>query len=82
MDKSARSVEEFCSRNSICRATFYNLRKRGAGPRVMKVGNRTLITDHAETEWHRRMEAEADASSAVEATRTEAADAICRAASM
>ena len=53
----ARTVKQFCGANQISHVHFYELLKRGLGPRVMKVGRRTLITLHAEAEWHRRMEA-------------------------
>jgi hypothetical protein len=82
MTKVAFSVDEFCARNGICRATYYNLKKGGKGPRAMRVGSRDIISATAETAWHRRMEAEADASGAVEAARTEAADVHKSAASM
>ena len=52
-----RTVDQFCAKNQISRVHFYDQLKRGIGPRVMKVGRRTLITLHAEAEWHRRMEA-------------------------
>jgi hypothetical protein len=58
MPKAAQTVDEFCADNNICRATFYNLRKIGRGPRIMKVGSRTLITTEASSDWRRQMEAE------------------------
>ena len=63
-DLDAHSVPEFCRRHRICRATFYNLRRKGLAPRVMKVGNRTLISREAAAEWRRRMEAEAESGNA------------------
>jgi hypothetical protein len=57
MSGPAFSVDEFCQRNgNFSRGTFYNLRKQGKGPRVMKVGNRTIITPEAEADWRRSME--------------------------
>jgi hypothetical protein len=58
MSKSAQTVDEFCADNHICRATFYNLRKAGRGPRIMKVGTRTLITTEASADWRLQMETE------------------------
>jgi hypothetical protein len=58
MIKVAFSVDEFCARNGICRATYYNLKKCGKGPKAMRVGCRDIISIEAETAWHRRMEAE------------------------
>lgn len=53
----AYSVAEFCAAHGISRATFYNLLKRGLGPRIMKLGSRTLISTEAAAEWRQRMEA-------------------------
>jgi len=55
--KDALSIDEFCKRHGISRATYYNQQKDGVGPRVMKVGTRTLISMEAAAEWRRRMEA-------------------------
>jgi hypothetical protein len=57
----AYSIEEFCRRHDLSRATFFNLRKSGSAPRSMKAGKRRLITAEAAAEWRARMEAEADA---------------------
>ena len=51
------SVNEFCRRHDICRATFYNLQKAGRGPTFMKVGSRVLISREAAEQWRRKMEA-------------------------
>ena len=56
----AYTVDEFCLDHKICRATFYNLLKRKAGPRIMKVGSRTLISHEAAAAWRQRMEAESE----------------------
>lgn len=54
---AAFTVPEFCSAHRISRALFYILRRDGRGPRVMKVGKRTLISGEAANEWRREMEA-------------------------
>lgn len=59
MTGPAFDVDEFCRRNRISRGTFYNLRKRRKGPRVMKVGSRTIVTPEAEDDWRRDMEEDA-----------------------
>lgn len=64
MEKSAYSIAEFCFRNGICRATYYNLRKAGKGPREMAVGGQKRITPAAEADWHRACEAAAEAKAA------------------
>jgi excisionase family DNA binding protein len=56
-DTDAFSFEEFCKRHGICRATLYNLIKRGYGPAVMRVGGRVLISREAAEQWRRKMEA-------------------------
>jgi hypothetical protein len=61
MEYDAQSVDQFCSANNISRASFYNLLKRGKGPRLMKVGGRTLISREASLDWRRRMEEETTA---------------------
>jgi predicted DNA-binding transcriptional regulator AlpA len=58
-DKAASSVSEFCQAHGISRGMFYNLVRDGRGPRVMKVGTRTLISHEAAADWRRQMEAEA-----------------------
>jgi len=52
----ASSVAHFCAEHGISRAFFYLLRARGDGPRIMKVGRRTLVTADAASEWRNRME--------------------------
>jgi hypothetical protein len=52
----AYSVNDFCREYRISRALFYNLLRNGRGPRVMKVGRRTLISQQAAEEWQRKME--------------------------
>lgn len=56
MSRLVWTIDEFCQSHGISRATFYNLRKRGAAPRVMKVGARTLISDEAAANWREHME--------------------------
>jgi hypothetical protein len=57
----AFTVVEFCTAYRISRALFYVLLRDGRGPRVMKAGNRTLISRDAADEWRRRLESEAAA---------------------
>jgi predicted DNA-binding transcriptional regulator AlpA len=57
-DIDAFSVDEFCYRHNICRATFYNLLKDGRGPTIMKVGSRTLISQESAAAWRRKCEAQ------------------------
>lgn len=57
MTKSCYTVEEFCfEHGALSRPFFYKLIKDGKGPRLMKVGRRTLITAEAAAEWRKQME--------------------------
>lgn len=50
------SVYEFCKQSGISRALFYKLVREGKGPRIMKVGRRTLVSCQAAEEWQHTME--------------------------
>ena len=45
------TVDQFCNAHNISRSHLYVLVKKGDGPRLMKVGRRTLITNEAAKEW-------------------------------
>jgi hypothetical protein len=53
----AMSVREFCRRYDFSKSTYYNLKRRGLGPRTMRVGNREKVTPEAAAEWVSKMEA-------------------------
>jgi excisionase family DNA binding protein len=50
------SVREFCTQLGISRAFFYKLVKHEKGPRITKIGSRTLISSDAAQQWQRKME--------------------------
>jgi hypothetical protein len=50
--------ERFCDVHGISLGLFHILMRQGRGPRVMKLGRRTLISVEAAAEWRRRMEKE------------------------
>ena len=50
------TIEEWCERRKICRATFYNLLRAGKGPRIMKVGRSVRISEAADADWLRACE--------------------------
>ena len=52
------SVAQFCAAHNITKVFFYKLLKQGNGPRIMKVGARTLVSIEAASEWRRKMEIE------------------------
>ena len=56
IQKDAYSINDFCRMHSISRAKFYLLLKEGNTPRIMKVGQRTLISKEAAAEWRKSME--------------------------
>jgi hypothetical protein len=56
MQTKASGIDQFCSEHNISRAMFYKLLKMGQGPRLMKVGARTLISDEAAADWRRQLE--------------------------
>ena len=51
----AQSVSEFCKANGISMSFFYKLQRQNQGPRLMKIGRRTLITTEAAHDWRERM---------------------------
>lgn len=57
MTKPCYTVAEFCQEHGgISKVFFYKLLKEGKGPRLMKVGRRTLITGEAAADWRKQME--------------------------
>jgi predicted DNA-binding transcriptional regulator AlpA len=50
------SIKQFCAAHGISRSFFYKLAKLGRGPRLVKVGTRTLISAEAAQEWRWGME--------------------------
>jgi hypothetical protein len=51
----------FCERNTISESTYHALKREGRGPREIKLGSRTLITEQAEADWRTEREAETTA---------------------
>jgi hypothetical protein len=50
-DLDAYTIEEFCRRHSISRATNYNLKLAGKGPIEGHALGRVLITKEAALDW-------------------------------
>ena len=61
VDDHSLTIDEFCTAERICRATFYNLRRLSKGPREMRVASRIRISPEARAEWRRDREADAAA---------------------
>jgi hypothetical protein len=53
------TIAEWCAKRRISRSGFYNLKKRGLTPKIIRNGARTIITVEADQEWRLRMEADA-----------------------
>ena len=49
-------VNTFCESHKISRSFLYKLIAEGRGPRIMKLGRRTLISVESAAEWRARME--------------------------
>lgn len=57
--QAAYTVDQFrTNHGGMSRTLFYDLLKTGKGPRIFKVGRRTMISAEAAAEWIQRMEAE------------------------
>ncbi len=56
MQQQAFSVAQFCEAHGFTKVLFYKLLKEGRGPRIMKVGSRTLVSAEAAAEWRKSME--------------------------
>lgn len=48
---AAFSVRAFCRAHSISKAAFYVYLKKGIGPKIQKLGGRTLISAEAARAW-------------------------------
>lgn len=57
LPKQSFSIPEFCSTHGISRGYFYEMRKRGIGPKEMRVGGRVMISREAAAAWRRACEA-------------------------
>ena len=55
---AAYSVNSFCEAHGISRAFFYELRRKGLGPNVVKLGSRTLITQEAASHWRASLDSQ------------------------
>jgi hypothetical protein len=49
--RASFSIAEWCARHHICRATYYNLKKRDEAPDVMHIGRSVRISAEADARW-------------------------------
>ncbi len=53
-------VNSFCKAHKIGRTTFYELIKQGRGPRLSKIGRRTLISAEDAAVWRESLSESAE----------------------
>jgi predicted DNA-binding transcriptional regulator AlpA len=53
------TIRRFCQKHRIGKSTYYDLRKRGLGPKELHIGKSVRITAEADDEWVQRMQAQA-----------------------
>jgi hypothetical protein len=64
MEERDYTITEWCYKRRVCRATFYNQKKKKKMPQTIKIGSRTIITAAADAKWERDREAEASGGAA------------------
>ncbi len=52
----AYTVHNFCKAHQISKAHFYRMLRVGKGPKIIRLGARTLISAEAAAAWRKRME--------------------------
>jgi predicted DNA-binding transcriptional regulator AlpA len=60
---SLMSIPVFASEHGISRSLAYRFIKEGRGPRLTRIGRRTLVSSEAAAQWRARMEQETEQSS-------------------
>jgi predicted DNA-binding transcriptional regulator AlpA len=55
----SQTVDDFCTSHGISRGLFYNMSRRGEGPRTFKIGRCRRISQAAALEWIAAQEAAA-----------------------
>lgn len=58
------TIPQFLGSHNVSRTHFYALVKEGKGPRLMKVGRRTLVSAEAAADWRKQMEVDTAAEDA------------------
>jgi len=57
----AHTIPSFCVSNAISESKYFDLKRKGKGPREIDLGGRTIITPEAERDWRAEREAETEA---------------------
>jgi hypothetical protein len=55
----AYTIRQFARAHGLSEDMFYKMRRAGWGPKVMRVGSRTLISVESAAAWRREREADA-----------------------
>lgn len=58
MSNPAETISEFRKSEKLSKTKYFNMRKRGKGPREMRDGRWVRITPEAKAEWRRERERE------------------------
>jgi len=56
--QQAFTITQFADAHHVSRTHVYELIKQGKGPRLMKLGRRTLVSVEAAADWRRQIEQE------------------------
>ena len=56
---SGKTIDEWCKDYNVSRGTFYNLKRLGKAPRLLRLNGGYRITPEADAEWRRDREADA-----------------------
>ena len=54
----AHTIPSFCESNAISESKYFDLKRKGKGPREIELDGRTIITPEAERDWRIEREAE------------------------
>jgi hypothetical protein len=57
----AHTRASFCESNAISESKYFDLKRKGKGPREIKLDGRIIISPEAEADWRREREAETQA---------------------
>jgi len=64
LEMESQTVDDFCTAHGISRGLFYNMSRRGEGPKTFKIGRCRRISQAAALEWIAAQEAAAAAEAA------------------
>jgi hypothetical protein len=55
-DDQSKTIKQFCRAEQMSRPQYYNMKKRGRGPRELRDGRFVRITPQSHAEWRRARE--------------------------